>query len=236
MNPEVFIAFRQELKEYTDVLSQQKCSEMEKNILYSVNLLVSTIETDYRHTLNIIDALTFHQEITFEYLYAILVPQTLFVTRCAITGQPRLFKLRSAQKSSVDGVPSYILECESIDLVDRIVGKAITVGRVLHSILLKHFKGTIKMEELDAYPLKYHSDPGRLKKSILERGRKWASLAGVHHKQFDGMAAFRRPTEGGYGPEKLVRHAVNSRVIVDRGQECFLILTAICSCLRQMLI
>lgn len=53
------------------------------------------------------------------------------------------------------------------------------------------FKGTVKIESLDAFPIKYHADQERLKEVILERGKKWVSLIGIHHKQFNGIAALR---------------------------------------------
>jgi hypothetical protein len=48
--------------------------------------------------------------------------------------------------------------------------------------------GTVKIDSLDTYPLKFHAHPEGLNESIMKRGKKWVSLIGVHHKQFDGAA------------------------------------------------
>ena len=62
-------------------------------MLFSVNLLTSTIALDYKAVLTEIEQLTSNGEISFDLLYAILIPLCLMVTRCYITGLPRLFQL-----------------------------------------------------------------------------------------------------------------------------------------------
>ncbi|KAJ7082566.1 P-loop containing nucleoside triphosphate hydrolase protein [Mycena epipterygia] len=85
---ESFIAYR-------DALAERKGkSEQEANMLASVNVLLEFLAADYRSTIKTIERLTAHGEITFELLYAILVPRTLVVARCAVTGLERLFQLQ----------------------------------------------------------------------------------------------------------------------------------------------
>jgi hypothetical protein len=60
---------------------------------------------------------------------------------------------------------------------------------------------TVKIDSLDAYPLKFHADPEGLKESIRTCGKKWVSLIDVHRKQFDGLAALKIG-------EKLIKHNV----------------------------
>jgi hypothetical protein len=70
-------------------------------MLTSVNLLTSTIASDYSRTLAKLERLTSHREITSDLFYAILIPLSLMVARCAITGLPRIFKLTSLIKHNV---------------------------------------------------------------------------------------------------------------------------------------
>ena len=51
------------------------------------------------------------------------------------------------------------------------------------------------------YPLKFHAHPEGLKESIMKHGKKWVSLIGVHHKQFDELAALK-------AGEKLIKYNV----------------------------
>ncbi|KAF9456240.1 hypothetical protein BDZ94DRAFT_1350405 [Collybia nuda] len=208
LDPEMFLTFLPQITEYRDALQNKKDKhEQDTHVLNSVNLLISSLSTDYHTTLATIKRLTSHSEITFERLYAILIPRTIFVARCAITGLPRLFKLMSFQRTSADGKPVYQLLCESVDVIDR--GASQTVGKVQTIILLKYFKGTIDIQSLDAYPMRYHPDEKKLRETLLRRGKKWVSLIGVHHKQYDGVAALKLE-------DKLVKHNVKGRIMVDR--------------------
>jgi hypothetical protein len=69
--------------------------------------------------------------------------------------------------------------------------------------------GTIKIDSLDAYPIKFHPDEKGLRETITKRGKKWVNLIGIHHKQFDGIAAVKYD-------DKLLRHNVRSRIMIDR--------------------
>ena len=46
------------------------------------------------------------------------------------------------------------------------------------------------MVDLDFYPIKFHSSPKTLKDQLIERGRRWARLIGVHHVYYNGTAAY----------------------------------------------
>jgi len=71
------------------------------------------------------------------------------------------------------------------------------------------FSGTVKIQDLDVYPLKFHPESDQLKASILARARKWVGLIGVHHKEFDGVAAVKTD-------RRLVRQTVRGRIMIDR--------------------
>ena len=206
----MFLTFLQRFIDYRDALVSKKGkSEQETHVLSCVNILLSTLSTDYCGTIATIKRLTSHNEITFNLLYALFVPRSLLVARCAVTGLPRLFKLVSFTKAAIDGRSAYHLVCESVDLVDRPVSHTVGVGRVQTTILLKYFKGTAKIDSLDAFPIQYHTDEAKLRESVIKRGNKWVSLIGVHHMQYDGLAAVKCD-------DKAIKHNVRCIRIVLR--------------------
>lgn len=123
------------------------------------------------------------------------------VARCAITGLPRLFELTSWQRVCIEGRTAYQLFMENVDLVDRPQTHSVAVGKVQTVVLLRPVRGTVKIDTLDAYPIKFHPDEKGLRETIIKRGKKWVSLIGVHHRQFDGVAAVKHC-------DTLVRHNV----------------------------
>ncbi|KAJ7451970.1 P-loop containing nucleoside triphosphate hydrolase protein [Mycena latifolia] len=211
LEPEIFLTYRHSFIAYRDALAAQKRrTEKEANVLASVNLLLSFLSADYHNTIATIERLTAHGEITFDLLYAILVPRTLVVARCAVTGLERLFQLQHVTRTAVEGVPVYRLALEAVDLVDRPLTQGVAVGRVATSVLLPYFKGAARIDSLDAFPIKFHPAEEQLRERLTQRGRKWVELIGVHHMQYNGIAAMK--TMGC----KLLRHNVKGRIMVDR--------------------
>lgn len=210
LDPEMLLTFLDEFYAYRDSLVTKKPrSEYDNHVLTSVNLLLSSLESDYQNTVATIKNLKLHREMTFDLLYSILVPRSLIVTQCAITGLPRLFKLISSMRVLVDSLPCYQLNCQSVDLIDRPVTQTVGVGKVCTTILIGFFKGTVKIDSLDAYPICFHPDQGKLQEMLIERGKKWKGLIGIHHMQFNGIAALKCS-------DRLLRHNVKGRIMVDR--------------------
>ncbi|ESK83372.1 p-loop containing nucleoside triphosphate hydrolase protein [Moniliophthora roreri MCA 2997] len=178
LDPELFLTFLDEFTEYRDKLkTTAKKTSAQTYILSSVELLLSFLHTDYQATIRIINRHKTHRETTFDHLYALLVPRTLLVAR-------------------LENTSCYQLNCESIDLVDNQATGTIGVGRVVATILVKQFRGTVPIEELDVYPVKFHVEPERLKESVMRRGQK--------------IAAFKKDNSG------FLKHTVKGRIMIDR--------------------
>ncbi|KAF7323754.1 AAA domain-containing protein [Mycena kentingensis (nom. inval.)] len=211
LEPETFLTWHQSFIDYRDgLVSRKSRTEQETNVLSSVNTLLSFLAADFRSTLAQIARLTAHGEITFDLLYAILVPRTLIVARCAVTGLERLFRLESFTRTCVEGVPVYALSLEAVDLVDRPLTQTVGVGRVQASVFIPYFKGATRIDTLDAYPLRFHPNEKQLRETITQRGKKWVGLIGIHHQQYTGIAAVKTVN-------RVVRHQVTGRIMVDRG-------------------
>jgi hypothetical protein len=228
LDPQIFITMHENFLEYEKGLSEKKQrTEFELNTLLSVRLLNSTIASDYRTTLATVKRLTKHGEITFALLHAILVPRTLFVARCAATGLPRLLKLASFQRAVINGRPVQQLVFESVDLIDMAMSGGVMIGKVQTIIHIQSWTGAVRIDSLDAYPIRYHHDEAGLKDAARSRGNKWVNLLGVHHKQYDGIASMKRQCQvikhnvslvsAPYGSLCLLSSQVRSRIIVDRG-------------------
>ncbi|KAI0649735.1 P-loop containing nucleoside triphosphate hydrolase protein [Trametes meyenii] len=253
LDPQLMLGFFPEFEAYEKELRNKQRSQYEEHVLATLDVLLDYFRTDYRATLAKIANLTSHGEITFELLYAILVPRSIVVTECPITGETRALQLREAKL--LDGrAPEcrpYRLLCESVDsLEEAIHGRNVdanannaddgmqptshssvppsegrskrpgvrgvggkTFGRVESVVYIEPFTGTRKIDTLAAYPLKYNSDPEGLRELLLARGRKWASLKGIHHVHYKGTAAIR--VEPG-AAQTIVKYSVDSRVMIDR--------------------
>jgi hypothetical protein len=189
----LFIAFLPRFELYHDALVQNKyTSQEDKYVATSVKVLIDCLRNDYKRTLGTIHNLTSHHEITYDLLYAIMLPGTTLVATCPVTDEPRAFRLVSTN-SVEDGVCSrmeLIIKCT--DVVDNLkTFKSSRLGKVLHRTVIMKFEGTIKIASLEVYPIEHHPEPEQLKKTLINRGRRWAALNGVHHRHYKGLAGFK---------------------------------------------
>ncbi|KAH9934528.1 P-loop containing nucleoside triphosphate hydrolase protein [Epithele typhae] len=95
--------------------------------------------------------------------------------------------------------------------LQRASGK--TFGRVQSRVFVPFFKGTVKVNSLDVYPIGYHANAGALETALVARGRKWLALRGVHHMHYVGPATYTLSTGMG---KKSIKYNVKSRVMIDK--------------------
>jgi len=60
-------------------------------------------------------------------------------------------------------------------------------GWASSTLLNPYFEGSKKITDLAAYPLMYHPNQEDVKKSLVVRGHKFASLQGVHCLEYNGF-------------------------------------------------
>ena len=121
MDPQLLIAFFPQFEAYERALQGKDTARTpeDEHVLSTVSVLLDYLRKDYRGTLARIANLTEHKEITFDMLYAILVPRTVVITECPTTGEPRALRLLSATKMENALFAAYILLCESIDSTEQ---------------------------------------------------------------------------------------------------------------------
>ena len=179
----------------------------DSHVLSSVDLLVSTLNADYGSTISKIARLLAHGEITSDLIYVILIPRTLFTLRHhdnRLRRTVELMTVRRGDGTQAEDPSTYFLHCESIDQVNHTA----RMGRIQETWLLPKFEGTRNIQDLGIFPLKYLSHENAYRKIATDTGIKWAALhAGVHHKQYNGVAVLVRPGLSN------VRHNVRSRIL-----------------------
>lgn len=207
-----------------------------------VTALLRYLHEDHGATIAQIANLLENREITYELLYAILVPGTLLVSVDETTGELCAYEL----KSYTEQCAGYSLRCESLDAVnipksedsedsvppETLVGPA-RFGRVQRTLSIERFEGIVKIAALDAYPMKYHPDEAGLRSVLLARARKWVDLYGVHHMQYKGTATRgcskykvrRAMFERSFRIHTHRDRQIDSRVMVDRGHT-FVVISA----------
>jgi hypothetical protein len=121
-----------------------------------------------------------------------MLPRTILVTTCPLTGELQALKLISGTTvSGSRGISLFVMVVEGIGLEDIKDRSAQTFLRIQTRLVIPDFDGVVKINELEAYPIQFHPSEAELRESFITRGRKWSKLAGIHHVNYKGTSGFR---------------------------------------------
>ena len=110
-------------------------------------------------------------------------------------GTERLSRLRG-----ICGIEDEANQIEWWELsADHIYYSGSDIGFINHDIEIKRYDGCKPLCELTAVPLQFHPEERRIRHDLLERGRKFLSLLGIHHRFYDGGALMHNSSRGDYG-------------------------------------
>ena len=76
------------------------------------------------------------------------------------------------------------------------------------AVQVPSFQGVRRISSLECYPLQYHKDADSLKAQLIERGKKFVALEGVHYKYHTGMAFTKRKRQ-------ILKININGRIMCD---------------------
>jgi hypothetical protein len=134
--------------------------------------------------------------ITYENLWAIFRPGKLVLG--SRNGQPCVFELTN-YAYQCGQCPGLQLNVQYVDYDGADFGKRGT------SMLIPAFTGAQPISSLDALPLDMHRDPEGVKTMLVDRGRRWESLAGQNFREYRGVAL---------GPRGQL-YNIDGRVMID---------------------
>ncbi|KAL2018379.1 hypothetical protein VTK56DRAFT_914 [Thermocarpiscus australiensis] len=180
---------------------EQKRIELKRQHL---KVLVRYIDKDYADVKNSLYPMLENGLITFDLIWALWKPNTLaFTTTYGSHDEPRVFKVEMAEKHrSIMKGEYYYIEGKYFEYD----GKQFGYGTMSEEI--GEFRGARKITSLGCYPLKYHKNEGQLRMDLIERGKKFVSLSGVHYKSHQGMAYYKKK-------RAVVKVNINGRIMVD---------------------
>ncbi|KAI0697369.1 P-loop containing nucleoside triphosphate hydrolase protein [Cytidiella melzeri] len=201
VTPQLLLSWLSELTAHLATLEESSVS------FAHLSHLLDWLNTEYGETLETLASLLEHSEITFDLLWAILVPnKTVLQIPCPLTQEPRAVRLINAEN----------VEYLETDVSTK--GVQFGYARLGNVIDIPGFSGTQSISTLGVYPMKYYAGPDGhegLKTRLIARGKRWADFAGgVNHLAYKGVAyIWRRGSTGSYD---AVKTSVDSRVMIDR--------------------
>lgn len=166
-----------------------------------LELLFKTMEEEFAPILREKQDLLKHGVMKYNKIWTIFEPGSLIYHK--VDDHDRVYKLKSTKyDTSNGGGKVYKLEVQFVDF------DGTQFGMNKDTLYINGFPGTKKISKFEAYPLSFHENAEELKKSLVERGRKFEAYKGYHFVGYDGIA-FGRAHRG------ETKYNVNSRVIID---------------------
>ncbi|KAK0663456.1 hypothetical protein QBC41DRAFT_24026 [Cercophora samala] len=169
-----------------------------------LKVLIKYLDKDYAEVKKSLYPMLKNGLITFDLLWALWKPNTLaFAHTYSSPDEPRVFKVDIAEKhSSFMKGDYYYLEGKYFEYD----GKQFGYGSVSEEMM--EFRGARKITSLNCYPLSYHKNEAKVREELVERGKKFVSLAGVYYKSHQGMAYYKKK-------KGVVKVNINGRIMVD---------------------
>ncbi|KAK4205044.1 hypothetical protein QBC40DRAFT_65492 [Triangularia verruculosa] len=169
-----------------------------------LKVLIKYLDKDYAEIKKSLYPMLRNGLVTFDLLWALWKPNTLaFAHTYSSPDEPRVFKVEVAEKhSSFMKGDYYYLEGKYFEYD----GKQFGYGSVAEEI--PEFRGARRITSLNCYPLSYHKNEAKVRKELVDRGKKFVSLAGVFYKSHQGMAYYKKK-------KGVVKVNINGRIMVD---------------------
>lgn len=140
----------------------------------------------------------------FQFLWVIFEPGSLLFTRSG--DQDVAVFLESTKSVMIDKIPCFELTCSLVDFDGNRLGVRTLVSHI------KTFDQTKRIVDLPIFPLEYHTRRHQICAKLIERGRRFESLAGVHYRHYDGMAS--QLSRNGLNG-RVDYYPLNGRVVID---------------------
>ncbi|KAM0561595.1 hypothetical protein ACHAPJ_002763 [Fusarium lateritium] len=143
-----------------------------------------------------------NRAVAFEHAWAIFPPGC--TVWGSVKGKPVAVRFDSGYYAKTQcGGMAYVMNCKGIDWDGK------SMGWVDITMQVNDFPGTVPFSNLSCYPLKYHPQPEAARELLLQRGRKFESLAGYCYKAYSGTAIWH------VNATKSRKETVNSRIVID---------------------
>ncbi|THU77218.1 P-loop containing nucleoside triphosphate hydrolase protein [Dendrothele bispora CBS 962.96] len=208
-NPQLFFHCRHGLLER--LTAEQAKETPDEALMTDLNAAIDFANEHHHQTLSEVEGLLQHQEITFEHLWTIFPPNIHVYHRLKFTEQDAIMYARSFSYEIrvIDDVDVNF----GVVLCDFITHDGNVFGFARRRVDIKEFLGSLAIQDLDIYPLQYHSRKDELRGSAVQRGEKFARInKSLSYNEVAGASVIDVVQEDEAKPAKIYSYG---RLVVD---------------------
>ncbi|RKF64482.1 putative aaa family [Erysiphe neolycopersici] len=211
--PNRLFLFRDEIQEYYQnlkslkkggkKLSKKSLKHTEAKLKH-LKLLIKYLETDYDRVKKTMFPMLESGVINYDLLWGLYKPGSIVCTPTyGSRDYLRAFKVDNYEKVICMKLgPYYLITGKYLEYDGKTWGKGSIEVRV------PGFKDVRKITDLECFPLQCHEDAEKIRNDLINRGKKFVSLQGVHYKVHEGMAYLQKKKD-------IAKVNVTSRIMID---------------------
>ena len=165
-----FNCFVHRWTEFTEVMKAEPAGKAKEHL----ELLHSLLKEELKDTIKALEDYIVHGVTTFEHLWTIFQPGS--IVYCKFRGTQAAFCFYRGQYKDTQCGKCFELCMEPIGWGGS------NFARGTEYMKIFSFAGTRPIKTLNALPLSFHPEKEAIKASLIQRGKKYESLAGCHYK------------------------------------------------------
>jgi hypothetical protein len=167
-------------------------------LLYTI--VHKELERDMSRYQDLID----HGLIDFDHLWALFRPGELILEASQHDFGLWAHRFTIGHYEQLIGSPSaFVLTSQYVDWNGKFFGIAKCEK------MIGHFKGTRPITDLALYPMKFHPSRDQLRKTLVQRGRKFEALQGCKYKTYQGTVRISGGFDAARAPDRFVTRTVS---------------------------
>ena len=179
--PRVLFHYQDELRQYAEASEDP---ELRTHMQLCLEYMQKTLHQDIKVFKGFMSKVPLSPELEHGHLWMVFKPGCLVYEKQH--GIERLSRLRSI--SAVEEDDSFETSLWELS-TERISHSGTKIGFIEDDIDIDRYDGCRKLYELTAVPLHFHPEKERIRHDLLERGRKFLSNCGIHHRFYNGTAS-----------------------------------------------
>lgn len=149
-----------------------------------LGILIEYLEQDFAEAKKNLNSMLSKGVITFDLSWALWKPSTLVYSPTYQYQDVPIVSIVSCtdkRKNQSSADSKHYVDSIYVDFD----GKSLAYKPLKREV--QHFHGAVNITSLPFYPLQYHKDEAQIRHVLIERGAKFVSLQGIHHKSFTGI-------------------------------------------------
>ena len=157
------------------LLAYLEKEDLESEMIEHMGLLQEVLKKELGDTIKAFEDYVANGVLTHEHAWIVFQPDSVVISPSSVGGTIAL-RIKSGAYADGEKGKMYSMSCQRVDWNGKSFGWADEI------VELQEFTGTQPIDGLSVFPLDFHPRKEEVKADLVERGKRFAALAGCHYR------------------------------------------------------